>query len=1291
LAVLAATSLTCAAARADVIHVPRDYPTIQAGIDAAMDGDEVVVADGVYTGEGNKNLDFNGKAITVRSENGPDTCIIDCEGDGRGFVFQSGETGASVVKGFTITGGGGERYGGGVYCNDSSPSILECRITANSADWHGGGVYWQSGSATLGNCTISGNTSGMRGGGVWFSETAAELTRCIITANSAVTSSGGGIYLNESQAILAACAISGNTAGGNGGGICCRSGPMTINNTMISRNQADGNGGGLSCQNNLLISVTNCLILSNQADQGGAAFFVSNVRFDHCTISGNYSREAPGGIYFGNNSNQTILNSILWDNSPKEIKVEGGNLDVRFSDVKGGWPGEGNIDADPLFVPGPLGEFYLSQTAAGQPGDSPCVNAGTGPAEYWGRDSQTTRTDQAGDTGIGDMGYHYALPPLLVPRDYPTIQAAIDAAREGDTVLVADGTYTGKGNKDLDFRGKAIAVRCENGPDSCAIDCEDDGRGFMFHSGETARSVVDGFTIRNGRIEGEIGGGAIACTDGSSPTITNCMLTDNTAPRGGGIYCGANSNPTIADCVLSANTATDGGGGIFTVSSSPTITGCRFNDNTARFGGGLSLELNSNGTVVGCTITGNRADTGGGMQCTGSDPLISNCLIGANNATSRGGGIYFDHSDGPVINNCTIVGNTADAEGGGFHVSDSALTITNSILWNDTPQEISVSEGSVTVTYSDVQGGWPGEGNLDADPRFVSGPHGEFYLSQVAAGQPLDSPCMDAGSDRAPVLDLASITTRTDEKGDRDTADMGYHFPIGDGGRTIRVPRDQATIQAAIMSASDTDVIVVADGVYTGTGNYNVYFSGKAITVRSQNGPEKCTIDCEEKGGGFHFEHDETPASILDGFTITNGKTKRGGGIYCSGASPTIRNCVITGNTAFDVAFSRGGGIYCVENSNPTITRCTITDNKAVNGSGGGVYCCVNSNPAFVDCLIGGNRTDGSGGGLYCNLGVKPTFTNCSFIGNSAYYSGGGISSRGFPTFTNCAIADNTSEYRGGGVGNTAGRFINCTITGNYAERWGGGIFCEAPGPTLVNCVITGNTAGGDGGGIVSNDGCVPIITNSVFWGNTPGEIRRTSKGGEPRVSYSDVQGGWPGDGNIDDEPMFVDPNNGDYHLTDGSPCVDAGDNEAPSLPKYDFEGEQRIQQCRVEMGVDETPYFKDCNNNGKSDACDIAEGRSRDLNNNGIPDECEEHCSGNESLRVKCKNRRRGNTLSARLRHGLPDAPVTFRLDGDPERDIYRTVDDHGKARVKYEYVAPGPHTVEVVECGVRAEVNCP
>ena len=123
--------LCSSTAFAAVIHVPGDYRTIQAAIDAASDGDTVVVADGTYGGRGNKNIDFNGKELTVQSQNGPEHCVIDCGGQGRGFYFHSGELEDAVVAGFTITNGRMSDYGGGIYIVGSSPTITHCIIVNN--------------------------------------------------------------------------------------------------------------------------------------------------------------------------------------------------------------------------------------------------------------------------------------------------------------------------------------------------------------------------------------------------------------------------------------------------------------------------------------------------------------------------------------------------------------------------------------------------------------------------------------------------------------------------------------------------------------------------------------------------------------------------------------------------------------------------------------------------------------------------------------------------------------------------------------------------------------------------------------------------------------------------------------------------------------------------------------------------------------------------------------------------------------------------------------------------------
>ncbi len=169
-------------ATATVIRVPEDQPTIQAGINATTDGDTVMVADGTYMGEGNKDLDFGGREIVVMSENGPEDCIINCQSSGRGIYFHYGETPAAVFKGFTITFGSGT-YGGGINITNSSPTIERCIIYANNASY-GGGMYISGDSSPLIiNCTISQNTA-TNGGAVYSTGSDPVFNSCIVSGNS---------------------------------------------------------------------------------------------------------------------------------------------------------------------------------------------------------------------------------------------------------------------------------------------------------------------------------------------------------------------------------------------------------------------------------------------------------------------------------------------------------------------------------------------------------------------------------------------------------------------------------------------------------------------------------------------------------------------------------------------------------------------------------------------------------------------------------------------------------------------------------------------------------------------------------------------------------------------------------------------------------------------------------------------------------------------------------------------------------------------------------------------------
>ncbi len=189
---------------ADTIYVPADYSTIQAGIDAAQDGDTVLVADGTYTGNGNKNISLEGKAIVLMSENGPENCIIDPQSSGRGFYIHQGETESTIVKGFTITNGSM----GGMFIWNCTPIIEECHFIENTSS----ALYLSLADATVRRCVFADNTTGSFGGGLTASNANPVIERCTFYSNNAAH--GGAIYLSNSNAMINSCIIAWNTVSG---------------------------------------------------------------------------------------------------------------------------------------------------------------------------------------------------------------------------------------------------------------------------------------------------------------------------------------------------------------------------------------------------------------------------------------------------------------------------------------------------------------------------------------------------------------------------------------------------------------------------------------------------------------------------------------------------------------------------------------------------------------------------------------------------------------------------------------------------------------------------------------------------------------------------------------------------------------------------------------------------------------------------------------------------------------------------------------------------------------------
>ncbi|MHC4691269.1 MAG: choice-of-anchor Q domain-containing protein [Planctomycetota bacterium] len=356
--------------------------------------------------------------------------------------------------------------------------------------------------------------------------------------------------------------------------------------------------------------------------------------------------------------------------------------------------------------------------------------------------------------------------------------------------------------------------------------------------------------------------------------------------------------------------------------------------------------------------------------------------------------------------------------------------------------------------------------------------------------------------------------------------------------------------------------------------------------------------------------------AVLDGFTITAGNANaayrsphgEGGGMYNNDGSPTVNNCKFTNNSA-----RYGGGMYNYKSS-PSLTNCTFNQNSA--GRAGGMFNCCQSNPTLTSCIFIRNSAN-QGGGME-NEKSAPTLTNCSFRGNRGFSTCGSMTNLSLTnaTLTNCIFSENSaSKYAGIFNANSNLTMTNCSFIGNTAERHSGGMYNLGSTLILSQCLFSGNSSSGSCGAILtrgsyhrqshitltnctffgnsgidgnslvfdSHSSCPPSIvqlTNCILWdGENPIWNNDASK---ISITYSNVQCGWPGEGNIDADPCFVELGfwdadsvwvEGDYHLLPDSSCIDAGDPNYIAGPnETDLDGRPRIIGGRIDMGAYETP-----------------------------------------------------------------------------------------------------------------------
>ena len=1174
--------LFSATARARIIYVdddgPADFNNIQAAINDAKHGDIIEVQPGKYTGTGNRDIDYNGKAITICSiePNNPNivaATIIDCNGTEtqphRGFYFNSGEEANSVLTGLTIKNGYSD-YGGGISCEVSRPTITNCIFVANSAFFGGYSSLKVGGGISCRLCKLkwpslpTEATDPSPYDGKKFVSTTTDLrwTAGFFAESHDVyfgTSNPPPFVCNQTSTVFEPGTMVSdityywridelNTVGKTIGTLWnfetgelpfppppgLPSGEVEEQSTpeLLSDNALKGP------------TITNCIFKDNSAEEGGGIHTQqSNPVLNNCTFSGNDA--FGGGGMFAEGSNPILVDCTFSGNEASD----GGGLFCEDSNTT-------------------LTECIFSDNFA--------YFAGGGMYHGWSGNSNLTNC-----TFKGNFTYYGYMP--------------------------------GEGGGGIcNYHGISNLVECK------FIQNSSQRGGGMSNLNHTSMSLTGCVFIEN---SADVYGGGLYNSN-LNTILTDCIFNKNSAVDGGGMYNSFGS-ASLNRCMFNGNSAVEGGGMYNGFGSTTTLTNCLFSGNSAK-------DQYSGPLIIYPPILG----YGGGMHDEFGNPEVINCSFTENWATGEGGAIWLKFSEPPPIPQFPILGGVTTSDTmkeipATMDVNDSNVClISNSIIWGNQDSDgtgelsqirIEPNQRPVVINYNCIQG-WTGTyngtGNIDIDPCFVQPDFGEPYKypsSDWYEGRYQllpESLCINAGNPNC-ISEPNETDLDTRPRIVDGRIDMGAYEYQGPGHERLLYVDDDATgandgsawddafnfLQDALAVARYGDTIFVAQGTYKPDqtahtpiipGDWREFFwltNGVAIMGGYAGAG---TPDPNERDIGLYetilsgdldgndvqvddpydlpdepsrrynslsvlFTYRASESTLLDGFTIYGGYWS---GMFNVEGGPTICNCTFIGNGGDLTA----AGMHNYESS-PTVKSCKFMENNC------GMHNRIGSSPFVINCTFTGNSDDG---GMYNWVLTNPILSNCMFLGNASDTEGGGIHNFwSKPTLTNCLFSANFSSENGGALYNhrSSPILINCTLSGNWAGSYGGAICNEGSDANLANCILWGNIAA-EGSEIAlfkyfdDYKGIEYPSAMDVNYSNIDGWLDTSI--------YIDVDCtlSWGG-GNIDTDPCFVqtgywDVNDlwidGDYHLLPDSPCIDSGINSV--LPLHvltDLEGNPRI------------------------------------------------------------------------------------------------------------------------------------
>ena len=759
-------------------------------------------------------------------------------------------------------------------------------------------------------------------------------------------------------------------------------------------------------------------------------------------------------------------------------------------------------------------------------------------------------------TGTG--GYGNDLITIAVPG---TIEVALSGDHE-------DGNQTG----DFDITDSLTIVGLGPGGDasSTTIDAKALDRVFDVHFGDF---TVEGMTIREGKTptapkgDPEGCGGGILLRAPLTFEILDCVIEDSTAVnRGGGIsILGAYPQCRIERCTFRRNQALEEtGGGFHNQGYEPTIeiVDSSFEENWADEGGGFfSNVFHTNLTVRRTSFSQNEGlRNGGGLSVIewGNARVHISDATFTNNTSDRYGGLLFEFTQlewDPPFSASVTVENTLFSENETRTENGGAVAFRPAQMYGATVTSATFLRCRFERNQTRFGGGALFN-NLSKDSTF------EFIDCAFVGNH-----CLLGGG--GAILNTGANTEFVMSEG-RFIENTAYGL-FGSGGALFNTAANMHLVMSngrfignsaplhggAICSNAPQSRLDLVGMTFR--DNHTERGEGGAISLAESAGShaslamEYCAVEsCSSGGcgGGVSVMAGLAEVDIRSCTFDSNEAVESGGGVHLGGQPQeiAIETSVFNGNLA---SYDGGGIANQSETGHLGVSHCVLRNNRSLFNGGGFHEDGRGASVEIEDCTIEANACGEAGGGCRFGSGVEEVLVSgCLIRDNTAAKSGAGIAVQldpdtadKKPLFARCAIQRNRALRYGGGVFSgrvSEVRLVNCGLFENQAAG-GGGVTCFYSQPELTNCSLWGNRANGLGDGIYATSDAGLGCLNSILWNNGT-EITANPNGSPSGVRYSCVQGGWAGEGNIAEDPRFVDPATGDYHLEATSPCIDKGD-----------------------------------------------------------------------------------------------------------------------------------------------------